>query len=237
MKTIALIPARGGSKNVTKKNIRLLNGIPLIAHSIRIALSNERIDKTYVTTDSAEIAEIAVKYGAEVPFLRPVELAQDTTPDRPVIIHSLDWLNKYQGMNPDLVVFLRPTSPLRTQSILNGCIDTIINNSQFTSLRTVNHASGVNHPYWMFKRQGNILEPFIDNIDLSKYYQRQLLPECLKLNGVVDILRPDVVTTQTNVFGNKIGFFEIDEINAIDIDSELELAFAQYLIKENKIPF
>ncbi len=237
MKTIVLIPARGGSKNVTKKNIRLLNGIPLIAHSIRIALSNEKIDTTYVTTDSEEIAEIALKYGAEVPFLRPDELAQDSTPDRPVILHALDWLIKNQGINPDLVVFLRPTSPLRTQFILNGCIDTIIKNSNFTSLRTVNHASGVNHPYWMFKRNGNILEPFIDNIDLTKYYQRQLLPECLKLNGVVDILRPDVIRTQSNMFGNKIGFFEIDEMNAIDIDSELELAFAEYLLKENKIPF
>ena len=235
MRNVALIPARAGSKTVAKKNIKLLNGIPLIAYTIKMALKNPRINKVIVSTDDEEIAGIAKKYGAEVPFLRPVELAQDNTPDRPVILHTLTWLKKNEQFEPDLLIYLRPTSPFKTNPIIDECLNMIESEKELTSLRTVNIAEGTDHPYWMFKNENNLLKPFIDNIRISKYYQRQLLPSCYKLNGVVDILKPNIVNNNENIFGNNIGFVEIDRLNAIDIDDELDFSFAEFLIIHNKI--
>lgn len=235
MKSIALIPARGGSKTVVKKNIRLLNGTPLIAYTIKTALQNPRISKVIVSTEDEEIAEIAKKYGAEVPFLRPIELAQDSTPDKPVIQHTLDWLETNQNLKPDLLIYLRPTSPFKTNQIIDECLIKIIENSQFSSVRTVDLAEGTNHPYWMFKNEKSELKPFVENIDISDYYQRQLLPECYKLNGVIDILRPEVIANNKNMYGDNIGFVKINHFQRLDIDDEIDFTFAEYLIKEKGI--
>lgn len=234
MNSIALIPARGGSKTVVKKNIRLLNGIPLIAYTINIALKNSRIKKVVVSTEDQEIAEIAKAYGAEVPFLRPAKLAQDNTPDKPVIQHTIDWLKINQNIEPDLLLFLRPTSPFKTNEIIDNCLDKIEANNQFTSLRTVNLAEGTDHPYWMFRCENNMLKPFIEHVDISKYYQRQLLPKCYKLNGVIDIVRPEVVLKNENIYGDNIGFVEISLLNTIDIDNEMDFTFAEFLIQEKR---
>ena len=233
MKNIALIPARAGSKSIIKKNIKLLNGIPLIAYTITIALQNPRINKVIVSTEDQEIADIAKNYGAEVPFLRPEELAQDNTPDRPVILHTLQWLKENELFEPELLIYLRPTSPFKTNLIIDECLNKIENEKHLTSLRTVNAATGTNHPYWMFNYENNVLKPFIKNIEISKYYQRQLLPTCYKLNGVVDILKPDIVANNENMYGKSIGFVEINQLNAVDIDDEMDFNFAKFLIKEN----
>ncbi len=235
MNNIALIPARGGSKTVVKKNIRLLNNLPLIAYTIQTALKNPRIKRVIVSTEDQEIANIAKNFGAEVPFLRPEELAQDHTPDKPVILHTLDWLKKNQSHKTDLLLYLRPTSPFKTTQLIDQCLDKIENNKQLTSLRTVNLAEGTNHPYWMFKDKNNMLKPFIENIEISKYYQRQLLPTCYKLNGVIDILRPEILTINDNMYGENIGFIDINPLNAIDIDDELDFKFAEFLIKEKRL--
>jgi len=234
MNNLALIPARGGSKAVVKKNIRLLNGIPLIAYTIKTALKNPRIKKVIVSTEDKEIAAIAKAHGADVPFLRPVDLAQDTTPDKPVIQHTLDWLKTNQHFEPDLLIYLRPTSPFKTNQIIDECLDKLEANKQFTSLRTVNLAEGTDHPYWMFRSENNTLKPFIEHVDISKYYQRQLLPECYKLNGVIDIVRPEVVTKNENMYGDNIGFVEINLLNAVDIDNEMDFTFAEFLMKEKR---
>lgn len=234
MNNIALIPARGGSKTVVKKNIRLLNGIPLIAYTIKTALLNPRIKKVIVSTEDEEIANIAKKHGAEVPFLRPTELAQDITPDKPVIQHTLDWLKTNQHIEPDLLLYLRPTSPFKTNQIIDDCLDKLETNKQFTSVRTVNLAEGTNHPYWMFRNENNVLKPFVKDIDISKYYRRQLLPECFKLNGVIDIVRPEIVAKNENIYGDKIGFVEINQLNAVDIDDEMDFTFAEFLMKDKK---
>jgi len=237
MKSIALIPARGGSKTVVKKNIKLLNDIPLMAYTIQTALENPRITKVIVSTEDQEIADIAKSYGAEVPFLRPVELAQDNTPDRPVIMHTIDWLKENEQYEPELLVYLRPTSPFKTIQIIDECLIKIENDKQLTSLRTVNQAEGVNHPYWMFSNDKNILKPFIENIEITKYYRRQLLPACYKLNGVVDILKPQIIANGENIYGDKIGFIEIDHLNSIDIDDELDFTFAEFLMNEKLVKY
>ena len=116
--TISLIPARGGSKVIPKKNIVSLAGKPLIVHSIEYSLSCPRVNRTIVSTDNSEIAEIALHHGAEVPFVRPSDLAQDDTPDLPVFYHALNWLRENEGFCPDFIAQLRPTTPIRPPGLI-----------------------------------------------------------------------------------------------------------------------
>ncbi len=235
MINLAIIPARGGSKSVPSKNIKHLNGIPLIAYSIIISKENPLIDEVIVSTDDDEIANIALSYGAKVPFLRPKELSLDTTPDKPVILHTLEWFEDEYKCMPGLILYLRPTSPFRSHSLINKCINKITQDNSYSSLRTVNTASGIHHPYWMFKDDYKILKPFIDNIDLSNFYQRQLLPKCLRLNGVVDILKPQVVKDKSNIYGNSTGYLLTDDMITVDIDDQIDFDFAEFLIMKKKI--
>ena len=133
---IAAIPARGGSKGVPKKNIKLLKDYPLIAYSIIAAKQSKKIDRVIVSTDSEEIAGIAKKYGAEVPFLRPAGFAGDKSPDMEWVLHLLKWLKENEGVEPELIVHLRPTTPLRDPDLIDRAIDKIKNNKEATSLRS-----------------------------------------------------------------------------------------------------
>lgn len=119
---LALIPARGGSKGIPRKNIRLFAGYPLIAWSIAAAKQAELVTRIIVSTDNEEIAEVAREYGAETPFLRPPELAQDKTTDLPVFEHTLKWLEGVEGYRPDIIVQLRPTSPIRPKNMVDDAI-------------------------------------------------------------------------------------------------------------------
>ncbi|MEK9195421.1 MAG: acylneuraminate cytidylyltransferase family protein, partial [Patescibacteria group bacterium] len=120
---LALIPARGGSKGIPKKNIKLLGGKPLIVWSIEVAKQSRYIDRIIVSTDNEEIAEVARSAGAEVPFLRPAEIAQDLTPDMPVFEHALAWLRENDNFIPEFIVHLRPTGPLRTAKEIDEAIE------------------------------------------------------------------------------------------------------------------
>src|SRR5271169_6991185 len=123
---LAVIPARGGSKGVPGKNIRPLAGLPLIGHSIRLSKLCAEIAKCIVSTDSEEIAAVAREHGAEVPFLRPVELAQDNTLDLPVFEHALKWLEEIEEYKPVIVVQLRPTSPVRPRDCVDNAISILL---------------------------------------------------------------------------------------------------------------
>ncbi len=114
MKILAIIPARGGSKGLKNKNILPLLGHPLIAYSIKASLDSKRINRVIVSTDSKEIAVVAKQYGAEVPFMRPAEIAQDMSTDMEMFLHALGWLKKNEDYVPDIIVHLRPTSPVRS---------------------------------------------------------------------------------------------------------------------------
>ena len=137
----ALIPARGGSKGVPKKNLRPLGGHPLIAFSIAAAQQCPEIGRVIVSTDSPEIADVARTYGAEVPFLRPSALAQDASTDREVIHHALEWLRTHEGRQPDLVIQLRPTTPLRDPALLSAAVQFFRSRDEATSLRSVHELS------------------------------------------------------------------------------------------------
>src|SRR3972149_1828506 len=122
---LAVVQARGGSKSIPGKNIRSLAGHPLIAYSIAAGLAAQSVTRLIVSTDSQEIAEIARQYGAEVPFLRPPELAQDDSPDLPLFQHALRWLEDHEDYRPDVVVQLRPTSPLRPVGLIDEAVEAL----------------------------------------------------------------------------------------------------------------
>jgi CMP-N-acetylneuraminic acid synthetase len=182
MEIIALIPARGGSKGLPRKNIRLLTGKPLIAWTIEQAKSSRYIDKVVVSTDDPEIAEIAEKYGAEVPFLRPEELATDDAKTIDVIMHAV---NRFEndGKYFDIVVLLEPTSPLRKEDDLDNSIEFFIKNiDKVDSLVSVGEVH-LENPYIMKKVENGWVKPFIE-ID-ENLYQRQQLPKIYFPYGVI----------------------------------------------------
>ncbi|CAN2048417.1 CMP-N,N'-diacetyllegionaminic acid synthase [Candidatus Magnetomoraceae bacterium gMMP-1] len=235
MKSIGLIPARGGSKGIPNKNIYLLCGKPLIAYTIEAALASKDLDRVIVSTDSKKIAQIAKSYGAEVPFIRSKSISQDDTPDKPVIEHVIRWLKENENYCFDYLAYLRPTTPLKKSSIIDKALKKIRNNTSCTGLRSITKSEGVFHPFWMYKIKNGLLEPFIDNIDKSLYCQRQLLPECYRLNGVIDVIKTSIViSSETNIYGDKIIFYKVEEKYAIDIDNEFDMLLCEYMLQKNQ---
>ena len=232
MSIVGFIPARGGSKAIYKKNIKMLNNKPLINYTIDISNKCDFIDNTIVSTDDNEIAEISKEAGAKIPFIRPSEFAEDSTPDRPVLLHFLDWYFKLHKQYPELIVFLRPTSPLRRMKDIKSAIKKISSNDYFTGLRSVNKVDGIHHPYWMYKKENDILTPFVDDVDITNFYQKQLLPDCFRLNGAIDILRPQIILNSNNIYGKKMTFFEIDEETSIDIDTEFDFKMCEFILQQ-----
>jgi CMP-N-acetylneuraminic acid synthetase len=225
---LALIPARGGSKGVARKNIRELAGKPLIVWTIEMASACSTLDRVIVSTEDQEIAEIARQYGAEVPFIRPGELAQDDTPDLPVYQHALSWLAEHEGYRPDIVVWLRPTTPLRTVQDVEAAIQLLIETGA-DCVRSVSLAE--HHPYWMKQLDGDRLVPFIDGVDESEYYRRQLLPPAYRLNGAVDVTWCRTAIEKGLLYGGDVRGYVMPAERSIDLDSELDFALAELLLQ------
>ena len=157
---LALIPARGGSKSIPRKNILPFAGHPLLAYSIAAGLAAETINRVIVSTDDEEIASIAKRYGAEAPFLRPAEYSQDHTPDLPVFRHALEWLSKHEDYHPEIVVQLRPTSPFRRVMHIDQAIYRLLERPDADSVRTV--CVPFQNPFKMWRIAPNgIMQPFI----------------------------------------------------------------------------
>jgi N-acylneuraminate cytidylyltransferase len=151
---LAIIPARGGSKGIPRKNIRPFYGYPLIAYSIAAAQQAKRAMRVLVSTDDKEIAAIARDWGGEVPFLRAAALAQDDTPDLPVFQHALDWLAKEQNYHPEIVVQLRPTSPLRPKDCVDAALQVLLDHPDADSVRGVVPAAQNPHKMWRLPEDG-----------------------------------------------------------------------------------
>jgi CMP-N,N'-diacetyllegionaminic acid synthase len=222
--TLGLIPARGGSKVVPRKNVRELAGKPVIAWTIEAALACRRLDRVVVSTDSEEIAELARSHGADVPFLRPAEHAQDDTPDDPVYLHALEWLAAHEGFEPDAVAWLRPTAPLRTAEDVEATLR-ILEQSGADCVRSV--CAAEHHPYWMMRLNGDRLRPFVEGTEA--YYRRQLLPPVYRLNGAVDAVRCSTVA-QVGLFEGDVRAYVMPPERSVDLDGELDFALAEILL-------
>jgi len=225
---IAIIPARGGSKSVPRKNIRLLCGKPLIVYTIEAALSSKYIRRVIVSTEDLEIAEIAKECGAEV-TVRPSKLAQDDTPSLPVFKHVIKHLEEVDGFSPDIIVVLQPTSPLRTV----GDIDGAIQKFSETGCDSVVSVCEVDHPpHWMYTLEGDRLKPLIE--DGEKITRRQDAPEVYRINGTVYVTYRDVIMKQNRVLGDDTRAYIMPQDRSIDIDTELDFKLAELLMKERE---
>jgi CMP-N-acetylneuraminic acid synthetase len=227
LKIISIIPARGSSKGIPHKNIRILGGKPLIAYAIDPSLKSKVVQRTIVSTDSRKIADISEKYGAEV-IMRPGELAQDDTPDLPVFQHVLNKLDREEDYRPDIIVHLRCTTPFRTAEDIDGAIRKLIG-KKADGVRTVNLVT--ESPYWMDVIEGeDVLRPFIPGG--RKYKSRQKLPKVYRTNGIVDVVRRNIITIKNSVYAEENQRAVITPTErSMEIDTELDFIVCESILK------
>lgn len=232
---LALIPARGGSKSIPRKNIRQFAGHPLIAYSIAAGRASEMVTRVIVSTDDEEIAAIARDYGAEVPFLRPVELARDETPDLPVFQHALTWLAEEEGYLPQIVVHLRPTSPLRRTDHIDQAVLRLMEHPEADSIRSV--CVPFQNPFKMWRiSESGYLRPLLE-IDLKEAYNlpRQGLPEVYWQTGYVDAAWWETIMEKNSMTGELILPLIMGAEDWIDIDSPDDWQRAERLVSNGEI--
>jgi YrbI family 3-deoxy-D-manno-octulosonate 8-phosphate phosphatase len=218
VKVLALIPARGGSKGIPHKNIKKLAGCPLISYSIEAALKADSVTRTIVSTDDPEIAEVARGYGAEVPFIRPANIAQDDTRDLPVFQHVLEWLEKEEGYQPDLVVQLRPTSPFRSPDLIDRAVNILLDNPEASSVRGVVPSKQNPHKMWKIEDDGG-MSAILQSKESEPYNMpRQELPPTFWQTGHIDVIRAETVL-KGSMSGGKIFACQIDPVFSIDLDN------------------
>lgn len=230
MKILGVIPARAGSKGVRKKNIRLLNGLPLIAYSIKSALDSKYITDLIVSTESKEIADIANSYGCKVPFLRPKNLAEDNSPSVEVVLHALEEMelqNKYQY---DAVILLQPTTPFRSCDLIDQCIRKFDSN-KIDSVVTVNDVGAV-HPYRMYSiNEKNLLEPCFKDVK-DPMMPRQNLPKYFIRSGEIYLTTRDCLKNKRSLIGDISLGIVVPSNTAVNIDCEKDFFLAEQMAKE-----
>lgn len=222
-RVLALIPARGGSKGIPNKNVYKINRKPLIAYTINSALECDYIDSVVVSTDSEVITKAAIRAGAEVPFMRPSELASDTSKTIDVVLHAIEAL-KNMGREFDYVVLLQATSPLRTASDIAGALDTFVKNGE-KGLVSVSEAE--ESPILMRKFDENGL--LVSIIEGNSTIRRQDLPTYYKVNGAIYINRVDDLNKDTSLNDNEIGYI-MDKTHSADIDEYKDIAEVNYYL-------
>ena len=224
MSLLALIPARGGSKGVPRKNIKLLAGKPLIGWTIRAAKMAKYIDRIVVSTDDEEIASVAKELGAEVPFMRPAKLASDQAPGIAPVLHAIKHLSKF-----DWLLLLQPTSPLRTHYDIEAIWE-------FCQSRGADSAVSVtevqDHPYWVYKKTKlGCIEPLVPTQPNIK--RRQDLPDAFKLNGAMYLAKVTWLLEYGSLIGPETLGFVMPFDRSVDLDTPADWCRAEYLIERN----
>lgn len=221
---LAILPARGGSKRVPRKNVRNLCGKPLIYYTIREALESKFLDRLIVSTENKEIAELARKFKAEV-IARPVDLAEDDTPSFLVIQHAIRYLRETEDYQPEVIVILQPTSPLRTVCDIDGAINKFLR----TDCDSVVSVCEVEHPlHWMYFLEGDKLKPVIGGGE--KITRRQDAPKAYRLNGAVYVTHRDIIIEEDKVLGDDTRAYIMPPDRSIDIDTELDLMITELIM-------
>jgi len=227
MTTLALIPARAGSKRIPRKNLADLGGLPLIAHSIRWARAEPGIDRVLVSTDSEEIASVALRFGAEVPFLRPAEIAADDTPDLDVFAHVLEWLETRERQLPEFLVQTRPTSPFRERGLFHKVLDAYRAVPGATHARTIRRAEVPAFKTYFRDPRGTI-RPVVTLHGQPEAHNlpAQQLPSTWIHDGVLDLVVPAVVRAGSMTGATIVGV-EHEASDAVDIDEPRDLEVAR----------
>jgi len=225
---VAVIPARGGSKGIPRKNLTTILGKPLIAYTVEAALRAQTLDRILVSTDDEHIRAVSQGYGAEAPFLRPPHLATDTASGISVLQHAIMYLAEQEDYLADIVVCLQPTSPLRSAEDIDAgvrlCIDA--GADSVVSLCQAKH-----HPYWMKKIVDGRVSPLMSKNE-THYTRRQDLPSVYQLNGALYVTRTNVLIDENRVLGKYTAPYIMPPERSIDIDTPDDLKFAAVLLKE-----
>lgn len=231
---LTLVTARGGSKGVPRKNLAPVAGKPLIAHTILAARAASGLDRVIVSTDDAEIADVARRYGAEVPFLRPAELARDDTPGIAPVLHALQWLEQEEDCRPAYVLLLQPTSPLRTAQDIEDAVR-LARERDADSVIGVCEAKA--HPYVAMKLGvDGALQSYLD-LDFDdlqkKYPRRQDLPAAYLVNGALYLTRRDVLLNEKSFYGKRTYGYVMPAERSLDVDTAWDLELANLILTAN----
>lgn len=228
---LGIIPARAGSKRVPQKNIKLLLGKPLIFYTIRSALKSHMLDKVIISTDDLKIAEIAKKYGVDVPFIRPKYLAQDKTLMEPVIQHAVKRIEKLEGCRVEIVVLLQPTCPLRTTKDIDRGIRKILK-TKADSVISVCKLEYLSYPNLVKKIKDDRIYPYIKS--KREITRHQALPYLYRLNGALYVVRRDTLMNKGTFFGTDTRAIVMEPAKSVDIDTMLDFKMAEYILKNMK---
>lgn len=225
-KVLALIPARGGSKGIKDKNIFDIEGMPLIAYTIISALKSKYVDKVIVSTDSEKIGQIALKYGAEVPFYRPKELANDTAKTIDAVIHAIQEVEKNEVF--DVLVLLQPTSPLRDEKDIDGALEKFVLYKE----KSLVSVSKVRDNPLLIRRlyKEELMEKLLPD---NSTVRRQEMPEFYRINGSIYINLISEITTDTSFNDNLVPYI-ISERNGVDIDELVDVEIVKYYLNNQE---
>lgn len=227
MEVLAIIPARSGSKSVKDKNVRLINSKPMLAYSIEHAKNASSINRVIISTDSKRYADIALKYGCEVPFLRPQEYATDTALDFDVFYHALTFLKESEGYVPDIVVQLRPTYPIRCIDDINNMVNMLALNKEADSVRCITKAKEIPHKMWL--KNGERIHPILNDIHEAYNMPRQALPDVYYQNACIDVTRSTTILDKKSMTGDVILGYEMS--HNYDIDTEEDFIKASRILE------
>lgn len=227
MEILALIPARGGSKRIPRKNIKIFSGNPLLSYTARASLKSSLLDRVVLTTDDEEIRNIGLSMGIEAPFLRPKELAKDNTPSLPVIIHALEFLEESENYKPDIIVILQTTSPLRTSKHIDDAVKIFLE-SDADSLVSVTEVPHNMNPYSVMKLQEDgTIKPFLKYDENNNLSQKK--PVFYARNGAaIYICSYNCLLKKKSLYGEKIVPFFMSKEESFDIDDDVDWKIAEY---------
>ena len=220
-RVLAVIPARGGSKRVPRKNLRVVGGRPLIAWSIEQALAASTITRTIVTTDDEEIAAVARAHGAEVPFLRPSAISGDSATDLEAFAHLLEWLRDNEGVVPDVCVHLRPTYPLRRVADIDAMVRLLIEHPELDAVRSVAVSDETPFKMWFRDEAGRLAPVVTSSLTDPWNMPRQQLPVTYIQNASIDVVWSRVILERRSMTGTAIHGYVMDA--NFDIDTEADL--------------
>lgn len=224
-----MIPARGGSKGIPRKNLRPLAGKPLIAYSIEVALGCRLLDRVIVSTDDKEIAAVARRFGAEVPFWRPETLARDDTPTLPVLQHAVLEIEA-SGGTVDWVMLLQPTFPFRRVYDLEAACSLMSEADSVVSVSEIPHHY---HPLWAWKLDEGRLTPFLKGAE--RYYRRQDLPTLYCRNGAIYLVSRRTLLEDNSLFGKVCRPLVMPRFRAVNLDEEWDFLFAEFLLRQGLV--